>query len=89
MAQNVLIPLPLLIQIIDLLGYWDLSNYDMTIQCQYSDVLRALNFKLQKLELRDTYANIVRADNNDDRDQARIRYLRHKHFLCADENRTC
>ena len=89
MPRNVLIPLPLLTQIIDLLGYWDLSNYDVAIQCQCSDILHALNLKLQKLELRDTYANIVLADNDDDRDHARIRYLQHKHFLQSDENRTC
>jgi len=89
MARNVLIPLPLLTQIIDLLGYWDLSNYDVAIQCQCSDILRTLNLKLQKMELRDTYAKIVLTDNDDDRDRARIRYLRHKHFLRSDENRTC
>ena len=83
-----MIPLPLLTQIIDLLGYWDLSNYDAAIQCQYSDILHALNVKLQKMELRDTYAKIVHADNDDDRVHARIRYLQHKRSLQSDGNRT-
>ena len=71
-----------------MLGYWDLSNYDAAIQCQCGDILRALNLKLQKMDLRDSYAKIVHADNDDDRDRARIRYLQHKHFIRSDENRT-
>ena len=75
MSKNVLIPVSLVKQIIELLGYWDISKYDRVICEDYGDILQSLNIKLQKLELRDAYAKIITAGNQDDRHDARIEYL--------------
>jgi hypothetical protein len=76
MAKNVLIPLCLLEQIVELLGYWDISGYDRAIRDDYYDILRSLDVKMKKLELREAYSSIIRANNEDDRHSARIEYLR-------------
>jgi len=81
MSKNVLIPLSLLYHIIDLLGYWNTSEYDPVIRDEYDRVLWALNSKVQKLEQRDTYSKIIAANNQDDRHDARIRYLQQKYWL--------
>jgi hypothetical protein len=41
--------------------------------------VHALATKKQSIELRDAYAKILYADNEDERHEARIRYLRDKH----------
>ena len=56
MAKNVLLPLDLVSRLIELLGYWDTSGYDCAIRDEYDCVLRLLNLKLQKLELRAAYS---------------------------------
>ena len=81
MSKNIMIPLPLLGRIVELLEYWDVSKYDRVIQDDYCDVLRELMVKMQKIELRDAYANIINAKNSDDRDWARIHYLQLKRQL--------
>ena len=81
MSQNVMIPLSLLDQIVDLLGYWNINDYDPSVRCDYNRILWALDIKKQKLELRDAYAKIIQADNQEDRDEARIRYLQKKRWL--------
>jgi hypothetical protein len=80
-SQKVLIPLSLLNQIIDLLGYWNIMDYDLSIHNDYYHILRELQTKKFKLQLRDAYAKIVQAPDQDARDQARIRYLQQKHRL--------
>jgi hypothetical protein len=75
MGKNVLIPLGLLGQIVELLSYWDVSQYDRVIRDDYNDVLRELNVKMKKLELRDAYTSIIRAKDEDARLSARIEYL--------------
>ena len=81
MNKNILIPLPLLGRIVELLEYWDVSKYDRVIQDDYCEVLGELMVKIQKIELRDAYANIINAKNPDDRDWARIQYLQLKRQL--------
>ena len=76
MSQNIMLPVSLLDGIIELLGYWDVSKYDYSIRCDYGEVIWALKVKKQKLELRDAYAKIITAKNTDDRDNARIDYMR-------------
>ena len=73
--------MPLLGRIVELLEYWDVSKYDRVIQDDYCDVMRALMVKMQKIELRDAYANIINAKSTDARDWARIEYLRLKSNL--------
>jgi len=75
---NVMIPLQLLKRVVELLEYWNLSMYDRAIRDEYGDILWLLKVKLQKIELRDAYAKIVRADDEDDRNDARIEYLRQR-----------
>jgi hypothetical protein len=81
MGKNVLIPISLLKQIIDLLAYWDISMCDLAIRDDYACILQMLNMKMQKLEIRDAYAKIIAADNQESRHDARIEYLFHKSCL--------
>jgi len=81
MNNNVLIPMQLLGRIVELLEFWDVSKYDRIIQDDYCDVLRELMVKMQKIELRDAYANIIKAKDPDARDWARLEYLRLKSNL--------
>ena len=83
MSKNVLIPMALLEQIISLLQELDIPEYH-PLSYEYGTILWALNVKKQKLELRDAYAKIISADNQGDRDDARIEYLRQKRFLDDD-----
>ena len=80
MSQNVMIPLSLLEQTIEFLQELDLSECH-ELRWEYGEILWALNVKKQKLQLRDSYAKIISADNQDDRDDARIRYLQQKRML--------
>ena len=81
MPGNVMIPLTLLNQLTDLLAYWDTSKYDLTVQLEFNDVLSQLAIKKRRLDLRDDYAKIVRAKDEEDRHDARIRYLQAKNWL--------
>jgi hypothetical protein len=85
MGNNVLIPLALMCRIVELLEYWDASNYDVVIQHERLDVLNALHLKKRKLELREDYSKIVFAKNEDDRLNARINYLQNRSCLRNDE----
>jgi hypothetical protein len=86
MSKNVMIPLALLNRIVELLGYWDVSNYDPVIQLELFDILRFLDLKKRRLGLRDDYAKIIHAKNSDDRDDARLNYLQNKSWLRHDEH---
>ena len=85
MGKNVLIPITFVKQIIELLEYWDISKYDLSIRIEHDNILRSLHVKLRKLELRDAYAKIIAARDEDSRDDARIEYLKQKarldHFI--------
>jgi len=78
MSQNVKIPLSLLNQAIDLLEYINVSDYDPTIVLEYDIVLSALLKKKQSLDLRQSYAKIIFAEDEDKRFDARMQYLQHK-----------
>jgi hypothetical protein len=87
MSKNIMIPMALLGRIVELLEYWDVSKYDRVIQDDYCDVMSALIVKMQKIELRNAYANIINAKTTDDRDWARIHYLQLKRQLgVVDDN---
>jgi len=84
MSQNVLIPLSLLEQIVELLEELNLSEYHpLSYDC--GNILWALKVKKQKLELRGAYARIIAAANEEERDEARLQYLLQKRSLCEDE----
>jgi len=82
--DNVKIPLPLLTQTIELLENWNLANYDPSVQYDYDRVYHALLKKRQSLDLREAYARIVLADNEDARQTARMNYLQQKRRLNDD-----
>ena len=84
MSKNVLIPISLLDKLITLLDYWDVSSYEYFIRYDYCDVLDQLIWKMQKIELRGAYSKILDAYNQDDRDFARIEYLRKRRVLRED-----
>ena len=76
MGNNVLIPRPTLERIVEMMESLDfarLPNY-----CDYLDILRQLKVKMQKLELREAYAEIIRTGDTDANFDARIEYLRQK-----------
>jgi len=76
MNRNVLFPLETLIKISGLLHCLDVSSYDYAIQCDYDEILNAIQNKLRSVELRKAYSGIIFADNEDDRFYARLDYLR-------------
>jgi hypothetical protein len=84
MGKNILIPHHLVVTIIELLEYWDISKFDRAIQDDYNDVLRELNLKMKKLELREAYTGIIRANNEDARHSARIDYLLQKNHIALE-----
>jgi len=80
MNKNVMIPLDLLDRVIELLDDLNLAEYH-ELRLEYCDVLWALQVKKQKIELRDSYAKILAAGDEDERDEARIEYLRRKNMI--------
>lgn len=78
MTKNVMIPLALLSQAIELLEYWDISEYAPAIRYDYDNVLYAFMKKKQSLELREAYAKIIYAEDEDARHDARMQYLQQK-----------
>jgi len=81
MGKNVLIPIPLVRQIIEILNCWDITDYDRAVRDGYCDIIQELNVKLQKLEVRDAYAKIIAARGDDEIHNARMEYLWQKNRL--------
>jgi hypothetical protein len=75
MDKRILVPIPLAVRIIELLGYWDTSMYDRAIRDEYEEILQFFSVKMRKLELRNAYTKIIAAENEDRRHDARIDYL--------------
>jgi hypothetical protein len=80
MGKNVMIPLSLLEGIIEFLDELNLSEYH-ELRWEYGEILWALKTKKQKIELRDSYAKILAANDQAQRDEARFEYLRKKSGL--------
>jgi hypothetical protein len=78
--KNVLIPLSLLDRIIDLLQYFNFSDHH-DLGSEYDDILCLLKVKKQKIKLRASYSKILTAETADQRDEARIEYLRARREL--------
>jgi uncharacterized protein YciU (UPF0263 family) len=82
MGKNVTIPLALFNKIIDLLDSWDIYDCSQRTQEDYFEVVIALAKKQHSIELRNIYAQIINAENDDERHDARMQYLlekRHKY----------
>ena len=73
MGKNVLIPRDYLEKIIELVECVDISCLPNCYD--YIDVLRGLKVKMQKLEIRETYAKVINARDPDSMIDARIEYL--------------
>jgi hypothetical protein len=76
--KNITIPLSIFNKIIDLIDCWHISDYDPLLRPTYSVVLDALMEKKHSIELRAAYQNILVADSDEQRDEARLRYLMKK-----------
>ena len=81
MNKNVMIPLFLLDQTIELLKHWDIPEYRPELRYDYENVVWRLIVKKQKLKLRDAHAKIVQAENQQARDEAYFHYLQEKSLL--------
>jgi len=79
--KNIMIPLQLLIDAIELLEYIDVTCYDWVIKSEYDSILYELRKKRCKVDLRKAYGEIVFAGGEDDRTAARIRYLQKKRAI--------
>jgi len=91
MAKNVLIPLTLLGRIRELLDYWDISKYDRSVRDDYHCIMRELDVKMQKLQLREAYTKIIHAKGEDARLAARMEYLWQRNQIgtaCIDRDDT-
>lgn len=78
-SKNILIPLDLMMKTAELLTNWDISAYDYAIQCEYDDVVDAIQKKMQAVDLRRTYSKMIYAKDENERFNARIEYLKQKH----------
>jgi len=81
MGKNVMIPLSLLQRVIELMDSWDVSNCNCDTLDEYCSVMWELKVKMQKLELRNTYAKIIFAPDTDAKDEARTEYIRQRNSL--------
>jgi len=84
MGKNIMIPLSLFDQIIDVLECCELAQDDIIFRGYHDRVLYELQQKKRKLELRDDYAKIINAKSDDVRAAARIGYLQNKRWLDMD-----
>jgi hypothetical protein len=78
MGNSALVPLSTLDQIVELLGYLDTSNLGGFIGNMLRGVLQELKTKVQKSELREDYAKVIRARIDGARVEALTRYLDQK-----------
>ena len=79
--KQVLMPLSLINDIVDLLETWDeISCCPENLRANYEKSLNLLSEKLVKIKIRDSYSNIVLANDDDSREKARIDYMKRKHF---------
>ena len=81
MCKNIMIPMPLFELTIDLLESLDISLFEHPIPCLYDTVLSGFLKKRDKIELRNTYADIIFAENEEQQIDARMKYLYDKRYI--------
>ena len=81
MGKNVLIPLSLLDRIIEMLDFLNISEYCPATRYDYQDILWALKLKKLRVELRESYAKVIKADDSDAWEAARDKYFMHQREL--------
>jgi hypothetical protein len=80
--KQALIPFWLLNDIVDLLDRWDdISSYPENVKTDYEEVMHYLIDKLARLKLHESYSQIFNANDDELRYNARIEYLKRKHYL--------
>ena len=75
MGANVQIPLPLLCQTIDFLEKLDASIFDRQMRSLYDGIYSGFINKLMRVDLRDSYSKIAKAETETDRKHAVSNYL--------------
>jgi len=83
--ENVKIPVKLLNDTIDILETLAQLNFDDGFRACFDDVLAAFQHKKDSMALRDAYAKIVYAKDQDERFMARMNYLQERHKLKGDK----
>ena len=76
--KTVQIPLALFMQTIDFLHHLDLRIPQPALFDAHRDILSAYLAKKERMDLRKAYSDIIFADSDDDRWQARMQYLQKK-----------
>ena len=79
--KNVQIPMDVFKLLIQFLEYWEVYKFDRSVQDEYNYVYSVLHKKLDSLELRESYAKMVFAEDEDKRFDARMDYLQHKRII--------
>jgi len=75
MNKNVQIPMWLFHKTLDFLEYLNSSSCDLAFREKYADMLDAFRQKSHSLQLRSSYAQIVFAQDEQTRFDARMQYL--------------
>ena len=83
MNKNVLIPADLFERIFLLMENWDFPVYH-ELYSEFCDIRVAIRFKMRKIELREAYADIICAVDENAAHFARIDYLRLKELMRLD-----
>lgn len=83
MSKNVLIPADLFERIFMLFENWDFPTYH-EMYFEFCEIRLAIRLKMRKIELREAYADIIRAEDENIAHSARIDYLRLKSLLSHD-----
>ena len=76
--KNITIPFSLFNRIIEFLEFTDVPEYTSHFGQEYDYILYTLRKKRQTIELRDVYARIIYAKNEDEQFDARMQYLQQK-----------
>jgi hypothetical protein len=76
--KNINIPFPLFIRLVEFLEYWDVPEYTSHFRQDFEYILSELQKKKRKMKLRETYAKIICAEDDDTRHDARICYLQQR-----------
>jgi len=84
MYDNVKIPASLLNQAIYVLESIDIANYCDSFLVEYYELIRSLRRKKDSLDLREAYAKILHAKDDDARHWARMQYLEQRRSLGSD-----
>ena len=81
MNKNVLMPIALFDSIVEMLEFLDTTDYAVALRYEFGDILGELYKKRKKQDLRAAYAKYINTADSNDRDLARIEYLRQRNEL--------